>query len=62
MCACGRRKGPTEVLTSAQVAELQALRSAEELERANAAESARIRSASAALSNANSGWRVTHSA
>lgn len=57
MCACGRNK-PTEVLTSAQAAELAALRSAEELERANQAEAARIASAQAAMSNANSGWFV----
>lgn len=57
MCACGRKKAP-EVLTSAQVEELAALRSAEALERANREEAARIASAQAALSNANTGWFV----
>lgn len=57
MCACGRKKAP-EVLTSAQVEELAALRSAEALERANQEEALRIQSAQAALSNANSGWHI----
>lgn len=59
MCACGRKAAP-EVLTSAQVAELQALRTLEEQERANAQESARIASAAAALQNANSGWHIVN--